>query len=80
MNTTDNRIRSWRRSTWVLAALIIFWLALFVAWFVVPDTNPDDASRLTALAVHFGIWAVGFSFSVVFWGIYRWFAIESRRT
>src|SRR4051794_36421142 len=72
-------VARWRRSTWVLIGLSVFWALLFVAWFIVPDSNPDEAAVLTARAVHFGIWTFGFAFSTLFWGIYRWFAIQSRQ-
>jgi uncharacterized membrane protein len=61
----------WRKSTWVLVGLIALWVAVFIAWFVVPDTGTDEAARMTALAVHFAIWAIGLAFSIVIWGAYR---------
>jgi hypothetical protein len=72
-------VRQWRKSTWVLVAVVGFWAVLFVAWFVVPDSGTDEAAVLTARAVHFGIWAIGFAFSLVFWGMYRWYAINARQ-
>jgi hypothetical protein len=63
----------------VLIAILTFWAALFVAWLVVPDPGSDEAAVLTARAVHLAIVVFGFAFSVCFWGIYRWYAIEARR-
>jgi hypothetical protein len=68
----------WRRSTWVLIAIVTFWAALFVIWLVLPDPGTDEAAVLTARVVRFAICTIGFSFSVVLWGMYRWFAIQSR--
>jgi len=64
-------MQQWRRSTWVLVALIALWISVFIAWFVVPDTGTDEAARLTALAVHFAIWAIGLTFSIVIWAAYK---------
>ncbi len=72
-------MRQWRVSTWVLIGMIVLWAVLFVAWFIVPDSGTDEAAVLTARAVRFGIWTIGFAFSMVFWGMYRWYAIQSRR-
>ena len=79
MNRADRGLPKWRRSTWVLIGLIALWAWLFVAWFIVPDSGTDEAQVLAARGIHFGIWAIGFAFSLVFWGMYRWYAIEARQ-
>jgi len=78
MSTSDRGLPKWRRSTWVLVGLIVLWAVLFVAWFIVPDSGTDEAQVLAARGIHFGVWAIGFAFSLVFWGMYRWYAIQSR--
>ena len=63
----------------MLIAIVAFWAWLFVAWLVVPDSGTDLPKVLAARIVHFAICAFGFAFSVCFWGIYRWYAIQARR-
>jgi hypothetical protein len=79
MNTADRGLSKWRKSTWVLVGLIALWAVLFMAWFIVPDSGTDEAQVLAARGIHFGIWAIGFAFSLVLWGMYRWYAIEVRQ-
>jgi hypothetical protein len=72
-------VTRWRRSTWVLIGLVSLWAALFFIWIVLPDPGTDYPAVVTARIVRLAICIFGFSFSVVLWGMYRWFAIESQR-